>query len=492
MVTMELMIIGFGPVADFKYSRCIREAINQGYMQTFRVIDRESQKDKVEDRLTKLPIRPVARTYIPEEVLQHGPDAGIKWLVDCGVLIAHNGRGTKLVITTEPQSHEAYIKYGLAAQFDVLVAKPLVLPTKNGVLDRSSFMPSVKAIAEASTDSNRHTAILCLGRLHEIYERRLRQPAAMMVDRLQMPITSAHVKTASGVWNLPYEFAEREDHPYKYGYGMLMHGAYHYIDNLARLLLVNRRIYPDDELTLTLRGFSAGPHDQHSRIPERINELTAGYNGRYSTLAGGLSYGETDVVASFALKFRKTGLVLTLGTISLEQTTPGMRSWGPFPEVPYNINGRLHCTDIDVRLGPVFGIAARVTKHPIGARMGDADIRGINSATVVTRSNARLARTQGFIRTEHFERPYGNSYSYSAEAEVFRRWLLNEPTYSDFASHVPSCAVLDGLLKLVACGGNDDVTFDFNYSEPHWPVLQESDDPWYAYMGDDVAFSAKH
>lgn len=85
---------------------------------------------------------------------------------------------------------------------------------REGVLDYRYFMQKVNAIAGTSVDAGVNTAMLCLGRLHEIYERKLRQPVALMMDRLQTPITSVHVKTASGVWNLPSEFSEPEDHPY--------------------------------------------------------------------------------------------------------------------------------------------------------------------------------------------------------------------------------------------------------------------------------------
>jgi hypothetical protein len=110
-----------------------------------------------------------------------------------------------------------------------------------------------------------------------------------------------------------------------------------------------------------------------------------------------------------------------------------MRSWGPFPKVPYNVNGRLHGTDIDVRLGPVFGINANVVKVPIGARLGDIDIRGRNSGTATTRANARIAGTQDVIRIEHIERPYGNFFSYSAEADIFNRWVNGLPNCGDFS-----------------------------------------------------------
>ena len=489
---MELYIIGFGPVAGYKYSRCIHDAVQNGYLQRYHVIDRESQQQVVEGRLSKLPLQPASCTYIPDHVLQHGTDAGIEWLDQQQIFARSEWRKIKVVICTEPQTHEAYIRYALGRQFDVLVTKPMVLPMKNGIFDYEGLLPNVDAMAKLATDAGVNTGMICLGRLHEIYETKLRQPMALMVDRLQSPITSVHVKTASGVWNLASEFFSRDDHPYKFGYGMLMHGAYHYIDVLAGLLLLNRKLFPDDDLVLTLKGFSAGPYDQQSRIG-KLDRRTAGYQQELSELKEGVPYGETDIVASYALKFRATGKVLTLGTIGLEQTTPGMRSWGPFPEVPYNVNGRLHCTDIDARIGTAFSINANVTKHPIQARMGDSDIRGVNSGTVVTRSNARLTQTQGFIRHETFERPYGNSYSYSAEAELFEGWVLGKPSQSDFASHVPSCAILAGLLKLAANDWSGDVEMDFNYPAPDRPASSVEYDPWYDYMSNtSITFSSEN
>jgi hypothetical protein len=116
-------------------------------------------------------------------VLQKGTDSGIEWLIQEG-LFTNSENKKKVVITTEPQSHAAYISHALAQQFDVLVSKPLILPMREGVLDRQALMPNVNAIAEASVAADVNTAMLCLGRLHDIYEKKLRQPIAMMVDHL--------------------------------------------------------------------------------------------------------------------------------------------------------------------------------------------------------------------------------------------------------------------------------------------------------------------
>lgn len=83
---------------------------------------------------------------------------------------------------TEPQSHDADIRHALAQNFDVLVSKLLVLPIREGVFDRQALMPNVSAIAKASVRTGASTAMLCLGRLHEIYKKKLRHPVVMMID----------------------------------------------------------------------------------------------------------------------------------------------------------------------------------------------------------------------------------------------------------------------------------------------------------------------
>lgn len=98
----ELLIVGFGPVAGYKYSRCLYNAVLQGHLSRYHVVDRESQQQQVKARLAKLPIQPASSTYIPERVLQNGTDSGIKWLIQQGLFTKsenkkkdrHNDRAT--------------------------------------------------------------------------------------------------------------------------------------------------------------------------------------------------------------------------------------------------------------------------------------------------------------------------------------------------------------------------------------------------------------
>jgi predicted dehydrogenase len=464
----RLVVIGLGPVTSYKYSRMIAKAIEAGTASSYCIVDLESQRHLVEQRRASLPVQPQAVLLLPDaeaaQLTNQIPAAFVEWLDD---LVAGHRGPVKVFVATEPQAHEAYLRHCMARGLDTLTTKPLVVPMREGRFDVSEILSRTEAIAELATTSGASHAVLCLGRHHEVYEHGVRQPLQRVMDSHGTPVTSLHLKTASGVWNLPSEFLSRDDHPYRYGYGMLMHGAYHYVDVATRLLLLNRRSLPDEELTLRISAYAASPLDQERRIPDDLMRSLYGYDAPHGVLDAREPLGETDVVAALRL-CTGDGRTLTLGTIGLEQTTPGMRSWAPFPTVPYNVNGRLHSTELDVRLSVAFGVTARVLKVPISGRVDAADLRARNVAHLTRRANAVLLGHQEFIAEHHLQRPYGDSFSYRAEGEIFRRWMAGQTTHSDIASHVPTAAVLQALGESIAADGRE-VVVALDYAEPEWP-----------------------
>jgi hypothetical protein len=121
-----------------------------------------------------------------------------------------------------------------------------------------------------------------------------------------------------------------------------------------------------------------------------------------------------------------------------------------------------------------FGVAARVLKVPISGPLDTADLRARNVAQVTRRANAVLLGHQEFIAEHHLQRPYGDSFSYRAEGEIFRRWMAGRATQSDIASHVPTAAVLQARGESIAGDGRE-VVVPLDYPEPAWPDEQMVD-----------------
>ncbi|MBY0358687.1 MAG: hypothetical protein K2W82_11845 [Candidatus Obscuribacterales bacterium] len=464
----HLIIVGFGPVAGYKYSRSIRAAMDRGDLDSYSIVDLQSQKETVLERVQGLPAQPKDIYFIPDPSNTVGSWADTSDFDAICKSIGVNYDGLKVLVSTEPKAHEAYLKYCVNNDIDSLVTKPIILPMLDGKFDPSSLLSSMSELVNQAAKGKAKHAVLCLGRYHPVYEQMMRQPIQERMNELGTPITSFHLRTSSAVWNLAEEFQSREDHPYKYGYGMLMHGGYHYVDVLCQFLLMNTSIYPNDEFSLEFTSYAAFPHDQSLRIPEKVNQRLEGYSPERSILAKN-AFGETDIVSVFCLRSKTTGQVLTLGSLSLEQTTPGMRSWAPFPVVPYNINGRLHCTDVEVQLSTVFSMNCRVVKIPVDDKAGPTDLRGKNFARVIARSNALLMGTNEFYSENTIERPYGNSFSYSAETAVFDEWLAGIPTKSDLASHMTTTAVLQKLAESVHKSGQP-MTLDFPFKRVESPA----------------------
>ena len=253
---------------------------------------------------------------------------------------------------------------------------------------------------------------------------------------------------------------------------MLMHGAYHYVDLLARYLTMNRRIYRHDNFSLSLSAYGASAVDQERRIPHSFTQRLDEYDPRFLLMNESDRFGETDVVGTFRLSFLPSKRILTLGTFGFEQTTPGMRSWGPFPTVPYNINGRLHATDVDARMATAFSVGARVLKVPIGARNSLTDLRAKNIGQVTSRANAVLLDRQEFLTEEEIQRPYGSSFSFEAEKRIFDLWIKGQDTCSDICSHLSTAALLQSIGLSVSTGGRE-VSIPFDYPEPEWPTYNE-------------------
>jgi len=89
----------------------------------------------------------------------------------------------------------------------------------------------------------------------------------------------------------------------------------------------------------------------------------------------------------------------------------------------------------------------RVTKVPVEDRRDTHDLRARNLARVSERSNASLDPSTSFYTEKTFERPFGNSFSYTAETAIFDEWLSGQRSRSELDTHLTSTAVVQALAE---------------------------------------------
>lgn len=453
---IHLIIVGFGPVASYKYIRFIQKLIKKDKISSYSIVDLKSQESLILNKLKSISIKPIDILFINNEYFNKGSNKKGLHIFDTFCKKQREGKKNllKVLISTEAQAHELYLNYCIEEGIDSLTTKPILLPMKNNTFNYAELTNKMLLLLEKSELKKANHSVLVLGREHKIFKQKVMKPIKKKMKELNIPITSIHLKTASGVWNMIDEFETREDHPYKYGYGMLMHGGYHYVDMLVQFLKLNKKIYNTDKFFLEINTFSAYPKEQDYRLPVHINSKLKRKRKLLNNFDEKYNYGETDIVINFSLK-NQNDKVLTLGTFSMEQTTPGIRSWLEFPNVSYNINGRMHSTDLDIRLSTLYSINGHVHKRPINAKINKNDLRGKSFGRVTVRSNAFIANTQYFYKEEVFSRPYGNSFSYSAELKIFKDWLIKGKTTSSLSSHLDSMKLLEAIAKTLYSSNNN-------------------------------------
>lgn len=123
------------------------------------------------------------------------------------------------IISTEPKAHFAYAKFFLENDINILMDKPITAP-----MEVSSNTKKAMKIEEEYNElcdlykrkkGNIVFKIQCQRRFHEgyIYVKKLLEET---VKQYNIPITYIDIYHNDGTWNMPSEFIERENHPYKY------------------------------------------------------------------------------------------------------------------------------------------------------------------------------------------------------------------------------------------------------------------------------------
>jgi len=436
----HLVVAGFDEIVSNKYLVCIDSAIRQGAIDSYSVIDLERERATIEARVSSLQLKPESIYFIPDHALAFDPSARAFFtpiLED----LRNRKQDIKVYVAAELKAHEGYLLYCLQNKVSSLVEKPIFAPLKNGIFEPKLFRSIKEKILSHVNGQESIHSVMTLSRYHKIYNDIAIATVKQKMIKYNAPLTSFHFRTAGGVWNLLDEYDTREDHPYKYGYGMLMHGGYHYVDLTTQFLLLNKLIFPDHDFSLTVISFSAHPKDQPIRLSEKVCRIFDDVRPNWiNSNTKRNFYGETDIVSIFAMKEEQTGQILTLGTLSLEQTTPSIRSWKVFPDGEYNKNGRISSVDFEAQLGNLFSLNVQCFDVP--KRTGGSLDKIDAFARVRTRGNASLFPEE----LDNMESTFDGLFHSDSNRDLMTHWLLNKEHRSRLQDHTP---VMD-LTELLA------------------------------------------
>jgi predicted dehydrogenase len=143
------------------------------------------------------------------------------------------------VISSEPQGHEMWIDFALNTKMDFFVDKPILALTDITLDEKICALANEKVKSFFSRQKNRTSGKFFVGidRPHTPIGKEL---FAWMDanQKLTNQLNFISISYCFGEGSTLLEQQNKENHPYKYGYGILYHSGLHLFDMLARILKI--------------------------------------------------------------------------------------------------------------------------------------------------------------------------------------------------------------------------------------------------------------
>ena len=447
----HFVIVGYNQVINNKYMPILNETIKSGHINGYSVIDLNINKEKIKRMLHKNYIKPKHEYY-----LNVSPNATEQSLEKFNEFINYirfeENLPLKVYIGTEAKAHYRYLKYCVENNISSLTEKPLFIPMKNGKFIPENIMIDFQKILSNCADYSKHS-VMTLGRYHKIYNDKFIKPVYIKAMNMKAPVTSFHFRHNGGVWNLQNDYNTREDHPYKYGYGMLMHGAYHYIDISSQILLINKKLFPDKKLSLKVKSYFASPIDQSIRMSKIYSKKIKDNDPNWAKNNASNNYGETDIVSILRMVDKNTGRTIMLGSLSMEQTTPSIRNWNQFPPGLYNKNGRVSSCDTEAQLSTLYACQVQCYDVPNKKELDNKD-RIPSVARITERGNAAINDDLEYLKI----RNYKNIHHSDSNKILLKKWLFDQEKRSTINLHVLPMKMIQAMA--ISAYENKEVEFE--------------------------------
>ncbi len=439
----NLLVIGLGPHAQFCQYRFLEEMARQGAPVHVRLlVELQDRQENVENYFAD-------KTLLPDEVFGLPVEDRNNPRIQPQLLEKLNQIAPKLdgvVLCTEPKAHKKYMMWALEHNLDVLSDKPLTAPIINEQGPQQVWQDFID-IERTLSRSKARITLLTNKRVHPAYGA-VYNYAREFATKYGMPITHIDMSEGGGVWHLPREYQLGENHPHKYGYGVLLHTGFHYVDLLLHYQSINHLIgFKED--SINVHAFCTTPFDVLHQFPQKVYEkIWPGetFNDGFKVPPQDYKqYGEVDVVSS--LQFIKNGAVITQAGLNMLQHTLSARSQRDTPEDLYLKLGRLTQNYISLFCGPLFNVRLSFFQ-PDKIAEDESDLYVVEVCR-----NTRLIGGDSYYWEEFEDKvvaPNGRfaSLNNDSKRKLFKRWMNNDIcAETDFALHKRSVQLTSRLFE---------------------------------------------
>ena len=266
---------------------------------------------------------------------------------------------THIIISTEPKAHYMYLEFALKNNINVLTDKPITV-NKNMTTLKSinNVRREYYELLDLANNSKATCKVMCQRQYHRGYEK-IKELLNEIVTEYHMPITNIEIFHSDGAWEFPHDL-DKENHPYKYGYGKLYHSGYHFIDLLSDLIKINdslgrdkkivkgdvfsRVFTPSDEMNL----FNIEDYQELFKDQQLPSYYKKNPNPQFN------KYGEKDYHGLLTF-YNKKGYTITNATMNLLHNSISRRTWANTKDF-YKNNGRIRHERVNIEVGHLLNV----------------------------------------------------------------------------------------------------------------------------------------
>lgn len=268
---------------------------------------------------------------------------------------------THAVITTEPKAHMAYARFFLENGISVLVDKPVSSPAgaTHELSAARQIVDDWEELVSLSSDSPDADAYVMAQRRCDDGYRLARRLVQEVVTEYGVPLSFVEVYHGSGTWNLANEFKTREGHPYKYGYGKLLHSGFHFVDLFTWMASCNDVLEAKRPTELELYQRRFRPSDAFFQLGEpeyaRLFQPDVA-PGLVDQVSEELFAGCGELDSYSLVQLKRDGHVVTTGSLNMLDNSFSRRAWHELPFDTYKGNGRTRHIRMNMQVGPLLNV----------------------------------------------------------------------------------------------------------------------------------------
>jgi len=358
------------------------------------------------------------------------------------------------IIATEPKAHMAYAKLFIELGLNILMDKPISAP-----LGASHDIRSARRI---------YTDYLELKHLYQEKrktcdisfvvqaQRRFHPGYLYIADLLErtvaefgVPITHIDLYHSDGQCVMPHEVQHRENHPFKYGYGKLLHSGYHFVDLFAWFTAANNLLEDKRPNRIQIHSTSVEPDDHFLQVSHENYRTffpdNAAFDKFYKRYEPGQFAKFGDIDSYSTIQLLHNDRTITSGAINLLHNGFSRRSWGVQAKDIYKGNGRVRHERINIQLGPLMNIqvhsyqssevkgsAADIAREGVGS-LDHFDIYIFRNVGIIGGEPVQVLRRHD-IAGFHGETDY-LGHNEMARKTAITDFVNNQNSHSDLLEH---------------------------------------------------------